>query len=260
MITSTKLAHNKFGAQILQAALGKSAREIFYLSPLGNDGTSPARGGIPIIFPQFGSLGSLRKHGFARNAIWHLLRQDPTGVTYILDIQAGVFEDWPYSAVLTLTVTIERNLLTLSLQVKNTGDKIFSWTGGLHPYFFLSEKKTSRICGLENIPFIENFPCDLDPALNLDFSSSPFERLYLQAPTLQLSTSDFDLTLSSTGFNNWMIWNPGRHLAAQLSDLPHEDWGRFVCIEPVCADIPVTLSPDQCFEGVFTVTYQPLES
>ncbi|KAH0696735.1 hypothetical protein KY289_014217 [Solanum tuberosum] len=35
------------------------------------------RGGIPISFPQFGTFGSLERHGFARNRVW-LLDDSPS--------------------------------------------------------------------------------------------------------------------------------------------------------------------------------------
>ena len=52
-----------------------------------------------------------------------------------------------------------------------------------------------------------------------------------------------------TGFDQWMVWNPGASGAQALSDLPNEDWQKFVCIEPVRVDRPCVLQPGEVFEG-----------
>ena len=50
-------------------ASGKSL--LFMSSKTVSDGSKPWRGGIPVIFPQFGS-GKLIQHGFARRMKWTL--------------------------------------------------------------------------------------------------------------------------------------------------------------------------------------------
>jgi glucose-6-phosphate 1-epimerase len=62
-------AHQKTGGQILK--LG----DTLYLSFLQTSSDSPRRGGIPLVFPQFGNSGKLQKHGFARNVPWTLLQE-----------------------------------------------------------------------------------------------------------------------------------------------------------------------------------------
>ncbi len=40
--------------------------ELLYLSPFSSE-FKPARGGVPVLFPQFANNGALSKHGFVRN-------------------------------------------------------------------------------------------------------------------------------------------------------------------------------------------------
>ena len=54
--------------------------EILFLSKQAVlDGTKPIRGGIPIVFPQFGTGDILveeagsKQHGFARNKVWEVM-------------------------------------------------------------------------------------------------------------------------------------------------------------------------------------------
>ena len=63
---------NLFGAQLLSAEIFEGV-EIFYSSPISIN--SFTRGVAPIIFPQFGNFGGLKKYGFARDLNW--IKLDP---------------------------------------------------------------------------------------------------------------------------------------------------------------------------------------
>ena len=59
------------GATITSYKLPEGREILFLSSQAVFDGAKAIRGGIPIVFPQFGG-GVLPQHGFARNSLWSL--------------------------------------------------------------------------------------------------------------------------------------------------------------------------------------------
>ncbi|MEO8119954.1 MAG: D-hexose-6-phosphate mutarotase, partial [Rhodoferax sp.] len=138
-----------------------------------------------------------------------------------------------------------------TLQVRNTGRHAFSWTGGLHPYFAVQDVLGCSACGLAGLAVQDRYDTALrtQPPGDLGWTEQAFERLYDACPPVILSAGDYALRLSATGFDQWMVWNPGEVGARSLADLPAGDWRRFVCVEPVRVARPVMLEPGETFEG-----------
>ena len=245
------LIHESIGAQLLQARL--SGADVFYLSPISL--TAPMRGGVPVMFPQFADAGPLAKHGLVRTAPWQLTKNEETATSHTsgfsLTIGSEDHASWPHAARLELEVNATPNLLEFALRVTNTGNDRFGWTGGLHPYFALQDLLTSRLRGLAGLTAQDRFDANMvsQPAGDLQWTEAPFERLFDGCPALELDGGAHTLRLSASGFDQWMVWNPGRLGANALKDLPPGDWRRFVCIEPVCVTRPIELLPGATFEG-----------
>ncbi|MGH8435032.1 MAG: hypothetical protein ACRERX_11225 [Pseudomonas sp.] len=254
------ITHCRLGAQTLQASLGDGLA-IFYLSPLGSASAKPAsaRGGVPILFPQFAELGPLVKHGFARTAQWRLVGESASAglhsIQYELDIDSKQFAGWPHAARLDLRSDASPGRLVLRLEVINTGDHAFGWTGGLHPYFAVDDLLATTVTGLAGLPVKDryNAALQIQPGGPVGWGEQAFERLYDGCPALVLSSGRVQLELSASGFDQWMAWNPGRQGAAAMADLPSGDWQRFVCLEPVCVGRPVMLAPGNVFTGTLQV-------
>lgn len=252
------LRHQALGAQLLGAEL-PGYGEVFYLSPIGIKAGVPARGGVPVLFPQFAEAGPLRKHGYVREMPWTLqeARKESDGecVIYTLNMDSQDVAQWPHSARLQLKIERQGNQLTISLTILNSGSDAFSFTGGLHPYFQVSDLRQMRILGLQGLRVQDRYQPDLqsDEAGVLTLGSSSFERLYDGCPAIQLRSPDKCLSLSATGFDQWMVWNPGESGAKALADLPDADWQNFVCIEPVRVVRPVHLSPGETFTGTLSI-------
>ncbi|WP_157268560.1 aldose epimerase family protein [Azohydromonas aeria] len=252
------LTHRAQGAQVLNARL-EGGLELFYCSPLTSQFPGPARGGMPVLFPQFAEAGPLPKHGFARERDWTLLEQgadmDEEHVKYVLDIAPADVDYWPFAARLELDVTAQAQGVDFALSVLNTGADAFSFTGGLHPYFLLDDLLSAQVEGLRGLAAADRYRPDFSrqEAPLLQFTDEIFERLYDGCPALVLSNRGRRISLRATGFDQWMVWNPGREGAKGLKDLPDDDWRHFVCIEPVRVTRPVTLQSGEKFEGTFSV-------
>lgn len=250
------LRHQALGAQLLQAITAQGL-PLLYLSPLSVDG-QPARGGVPLLFPQFAQFGPGRKHGFARHQRWTLERAEPQALSYGLEVLPGQLDGWPYAARLRLLATLNNEALNLQWWVENTGQTGFEWGGGLHPYWAVSSLETCELLGLEATPGLDNLsgqplPPQAEP---WRFGPEGMEYLFEGLPSLQLRTPTHTLHLQGSGFTQWMVWNPGLEGGRGLADLPDQDALRFICIEPVCARPMQWLAPGAGFEGSLQVRWE----
>lgn len=243
------LRHQALGAQLLQAFTPQGS-PLLYLSPLSLPG-QPARGGVPLLFPQFAQFGPGRKHGFARHQHWTPERADNQSLSYCLDVLPDRVDGWPHAARLRLIATLDSESLNLSWQVENTGQTGFEWGGGLHPYWAVSSLEACELLGLEATPGLDNLsgrplPPQVQP---WRFGSEGMEYLFEGLPSLQLRTPTHTLLLQGRGFTQWMVWNPGLEGGRALADLPDHEALQFICIEPVCARPMQYLAPGASFEG-----------
>jgi glucose-6-phosphate 1-epimerase len=246
------------GAQLLGCALADG--ELFYCSPLAAAPGASVRGGVPVLFPQFAERGRLAKHGFARTVDWTSVGQNPANdadsLFFELDTLKVAAADWPYQARLQLSVEVRSASCVLALSIENCGSAPFAWTGGLHPYFKVSNIRSIWIEGLASLPVEDRYDPELiaETSNGPSFSDRAIERLYGVACPLRLVDGARRLTLRSSGFSEWMVWNPGRDGARALADLPDDDWSNFICIEPVIARCPAILAPGAIFQGVLSIT------
>ncbi|KAF5746897.1 putative glucose-6-phosphate 1-epimerase isoform X2 [Tripterygium wilfordii] len=121
-------------------------------------------GGIPVCFPQFGTLGSLEQHGFARNRMWSL-DSDPSplspvnnqsSVDLILKSTEEDLKTWPRSFELRLRVSLSSSKLKIITRVRNTDNKAFSFTLALRNYLSVSDISEVRVEGLETLDYFDN--------------------------------------------------------------------------------------------------------
>jgi glucose-6-phosphate 1-epimerase len=241
-----KILHSSIGAQILSANFINN-KNIFYKSPFSEFGKT-FRGGIPVLFPQFANSGHLKKHGFVRDMEWVLMYElqdeEQSIIEYDCNINAEDFPDWPYNAKLSLFCEMTNNIITIKLIIINTDNKPFEFTGGLHPYFAINSRDQITIKGLKAASHRDSYP-------NIPFDINGcalIERLYEVNKPLKFFNGENWLTIKTSGFNNWMIWNPGEIGGASMHDLPHDHWDKFICIEPVSTN-PITLAPGELFIG-----------
>lgn len=243
------------GAQILRL----DPDGFFYCSPFAFSSVGALRGGQPVIFPQFADRGPYKKHGIAREVAWQTIADERAPYRHRVimsrEFSGRDLAGWPYHASISLDVEYTPGHLLQTFEVDNIGSKMFSWTGGLHPYLAVPDLQKATLSGLLGVPYEDRYHPDQNlagPEI-LHWGTAPCEKLFEHAPDLALDTGQCTIKLHTSGFDQWMIWNPGRDGAKALVDLPEEDWEKFVCIEPVCVSRPVILAPGSKFSGQFNI-------
>jgi glucose-6-phosphate 1-epimerase len=89
---------------------------LFVSSEAVFDGAKPIRGGIPVVFPQFGTQGPLPQHGFARNSVWTLDRVGDGVVELSLSDSEATRAVWPHAFHLHYRIAFDGEQLTTQLQ------------------------------------------------------------------------------------------------------------------------------------------------
>lgn len=245
---ATVLLH---GAQVLSWQPAGRPEQL-YLSPQAKARPGQAvRGGIPVIFPQFERRGPLPRHGFARDRAWTLVEhgrhpQHAQAVLRLVD-DAATRALWPHAFELELTVSLTGRTLEMELAVLNSGEQPLAFTAALHNYLRCEDVRESRVTGLLGCAFEDSLHGtphrqEIEPQAIV----GEIDRIYwnVDAPVL-LQAPQRRLALTTAGFPDRVIWNPGPAKAAALADLPDEDWRHMLCIEAACIGEPVLLAAGQ---------------
>jgi len=154
-----------YGATVVSWKDASGAEKLWLSEGAKLDGTKAVRGGIPLVFPVFGTapehaqVGSLPQHGFARTSRWEFLGKSTSesasgsgaaDLTAKLDfglsaagLDAATKKLWPFAFNLIYSVNLNRDSLTTSLVVSNDDDKPFDCQVLLHTYLRV---KVSCLC------------------------------------------------------------------------------------------------------------------
>jgi glucose-6-phosphate 1-epimerase len=219
------------------------------------------RGGVPLIFPQFGSLGTLPKHGFARTLPWDLTSlgggpEFATAEFSLIDSETTRLL-WPHPFQAQMKVSVGGVRMELTLTVMNSGDKPFSFTAALHTYLRVENIVNTVVDGLQGVRFHDTVnrptPADWvemtqkDPKVNFP---GEVDRIYhnVSGP-LKVIEPGRITTITTVGFRDAVIWNPGPVRAIRLADLEPEGYRKMVCVEAAIVGTPVTLGPGEVWQG-----------
>ncbi|AYM78226.1 D-hexose-6-phosphate mutarotase [Janthinobacterium agaricidamnosum] len=250
-----------YGGHLVSWQTSDGQERLFCSRDSALDGSRAIRGGVPVIFPQFGARGTGMRHGFARVATWQL---ESTGDTdgaawaqFILqhtDLPEAIAASWPWAFTLRLRVAVQGQSLELHLSVHNTGEQAFPFSAALHSYFAIERLSEARVGGLQRVRYSDETPQDaLQAEEELQFLDK-LDRIYYQLPgALTLQSGRHTLRLEQQGFTDAVVWNPGAQDAAALPDLGDDEYQRFICIEPAL------IQPDLLAAGAEWTGRQRLE-
>lgn len=217
---------------------------------------TPIRGGIPVIFPQFGTLGGLARHGFARTMTWKLDDQrtgaDYSLATWHLDSDAATQALWPHEFRAEITVSVGGNQLDVELAIENTGARPFDFTAALHTYLRVREIEHARLTGLLHAEYRDQLAggavrTETRETITFD---GPVDRNYLDVPPrLVLGESGRQLLIEASGFPDVVVWNPWDTGNARIKDMPALGFRRMLCVEAAAVGMPIVLEPGAAWSG-----------
>ena len=239
--------------------------EALFLSPKAEyrSGVS-IRGGVPIIFPQFGKLGELPAHGFARNLTWELTESALDHASFRLRNTKMELSTWPHKFELEYKVQIGGDQLQLSLKVTNIDSASFEFTAALHSYLRVSQLQHITIKGLKGLWFVDRtnpltsiFRELMQKEDELKISGE-VDRLYFEvAHPIQLIQCEQKTSVEKSGFEDIVIWNPGPEKCAASKDMLSDSYLEFVCIEAAVVEKPISLGQGESWVGIQKLTVTP---
>lgn len=250
-----------YGGHLVSWQTSDGQERLFCSRESSLDGSRAIRGGVPVIFPQFGARGTGMRHGFARVATWQLSDSGhEDGAAYAqftltqADLPEAIAAAWPYAFSLRLRVAVKGAALDLSLFVHNTGEQAFPFSAALHSYFAIDQLRETRIAGLQRVRYSDETPQDALQAEEFLQFDDKLDRIYYQLPgALTLHAGPATLRLEQQGFTDAVVWNPGAQDAAALPDLAGDEQPRFICIEPAL------IQPDLLAAGAAWNGHQHIE-
>jgi len=244
------------GAQVVswQPARGGERLYMSERSAFGNG--RPMRGGIPVIFPQFGPEGPLPRHGFARNIAWMPEDSHDGGdflrATWRLTDSADTHKVWPFCFTAEITVLLEGSRLDVELTVENTGTGTLDFTAALHTYCRVPDVELASLEGLCDARYRDQTDRrrrvdDRDEVLRV---TAEVDRIYENAPPMQrLVTGAGTLELTREGFPDVVVWNPWEQKCAGMTDMPPDGFRRMLCVEAAAVHRQVSLGAGAEWSG-----------
>ena len=244
------------------------------------DGSAPIRGGIPIVFPQFGP-GPLKQHGFARTSIWEHVKTETDNVNneivaiFRLTPNNEIRAIWDYNFELIYEVRLGFTTLVNSFTVVNHDDKNIPFTFLFHNYFNVSNFDGANVTGLQGLQYVDKVKggahTDSNSVLMIA-NEGEIDRIYSRPsamvgdrtkPHTILSVGDggnADVVMNTVNLNDVVVWNPGKTKSDALKDMHPDGYKEFVCLETGEVTTPLSLPPGKKYAAGQKMTLRILSS
>jgi len=218
------------------------------------------RGGIPIVWPQFGP-GQLPQHGFARVKTWRVGKRNTSGDVSV-ELQLSDDEDtlkvWPHKFNLTLTVRLSEQSLYQELTVNNQDDQTFEFTALFHTYFKVDDIKTTKISGLNNVTYLDKVgerKTKTETNQAIEFTGET-DRVYIDGgkDNNPILINDCIQVTGSSTMPDIVVWNPWQEKAKAAVDIGEHNFPKYVCVEVGHVNDAVKLDKDQSWKGSQEIT------
>ncbi|XP_041464080.1 putative glucose-6-phosphate 1-epimerase [Lytechinus variegatus] len=221
------------------------------------------RGGIPVIFPQFGPWDKGAQHGFARITPWVLTdkQTDPKKevlCTFELEDNLETRSIWNHKFKVKYTVSLKKKNALFDFSVTNTGLEKFDFTCLLHTYFRVDDIANVSITGLNGLEYVDKIRggATFTEDRELVTVDGNYDRVYKQTPNKHEIRNTIDgatIVLEKNNFPDTVVWNPWAEKAKQMSDFGDDEYTKMICVEAGYVSTPVTLQPEQTFYASQTI-------
>lgn len=239
----------RLGGQVLSWITPDGRERLFLSERAVFDGSVPIRGGIPVCFPQFGGLGGLPKHGFARTREWTVIGQRCGDDYALATLELGDDETtralWPHAFRAEITLMLEVDRIDVEFCVENTGPAPFAFTGALHSYLRVVEVEDAALEGLHGHDYLDaaNGNRTVRETGTEIVVESAVDRVYYDVRRPQLlRAGNLSLGIRSQGFPDVVVWNPWVDACGKLKDMPANGWRHMLCVEAAAVRNPVTVA------------------
>ncbi|KAI8819479.1 putative glucose-6-phosphate 1-epimerase-like protein [Fimicolochytrium jonesii] len=277
--TKVILTHNTSTAEIyyfgatLTSWKPHGTERLFLSSKAILDGSKAIRGGIPIVFPHFGTIPSskLPQHGFARNSLWKLdgiPSESTTETTVTLSLSPdsvppNLRELWPHAFHLAYTVTLTDGELKTALGITNPSPAAWDFTTLLHTYLRVGDIAPVRVAGLHGVPFVDKVAAEGEEATAVEGREAvsvarEVDRVYGPVQNDELvvkgtGVGDGTVFVHKQNFPDVVVWNPWIEKAKGMADFADDEYHNMICVEVGHVSTPVTLAPGQTWQGSQTL-------
>ncbi|KAI0184203.1 galactose mutarotase-like domain-containing protein [Xylaria flabelliformis] len=269
-----------FGATVISWK-DRAGNEKLWVSDAAKlDGSKAVRGGIPLVFPVFGTApdhaqtSKLPQHGFARNSKWEFLgksssestpstSQSDASVKLDFGLSSATLDEktkelWPYTFSAIYTVTLTPDGIRTGIVINNDGDKPFDCQFLCHTYLRINDITKVEVTGLENAEYIDK----VDGAKTKSQSGAvtitgETDRVYTSEPTIVVSEGGSTaFKIERDNLENVVVWNPWTEKAAGMGDFePKDGFKNMICVEAGSVAGWTTLEAGDAYEGAQTISY-----
>jgi D-hexose-6-phosphate mutarotase len=227
------------GAQITHFQKKKEPPVLFMSQVSHFNEGRPIRGGVPIIFPWFGSREGEAAHGFARTQPWELREVAALpagGVSLRLSLpdspSAALFPKFSadYSITIGATLTAELTVVNLSPH------QDFTFENCLHTYFTVGDISAVSVTGLKGADYLDqtqNFARKTERAEHLKIAQET-DRIYLDTTSaVEIHDSNLQrrIRIEKSGSLSTVVWNPWVDKAEQMPDFGGDEFQKMLCVE-----------------------------
>lgn len=216
-----------------------NGNERIFLSSLAGEETPKKgkgiRGGIPVVFPNFGPWKLGPQHGFARYKEWKIESKTDRSAKFVLLSDDETEAMWPHKFELIYNVKVTDNKLLTTLSVKNLNDSTaFDFTTLLHTYLRVPDVKKCEIAGLEQTGYLDSLTGEqcgptkakiqgLHQNVDRNYANTPEEHV--------LSFDGVSIEIRKSNLPDTVLWNPWAEKAKGMGDFGDEEYPEMVCIE-----------------------------